>query len=991
MHVRRVVLAIMLVLACILGGGMPARAAYDPNLHFYTIETPHFRVTYHTGLERVGQYVASTAESIYGHMVEALGYEPTSDKTDILLTDGAETANGAASALPYNALRLIVTAPDDMSALGDVDDWYLELVSHEFTHVLHTDNIHGIPSLVNAVIGKTIAPNQIQPRWILEGYGVFEESARTSAGRLRNSQWDMFMRADVLENNLANLAQISNVVRRWPQGNLFYLYGSYFIQWIAETYGESALRFVSHDYGGQLIPWGIQRTIRRATGSTYDQLYPVWLDSMRREYGEQAAEVRRAGIREGKRLTHHGQNARYPRWIPKGAWPEHQGGLVYYKDDQHWRTGLYALDLTRDAHGVVTRADEGHEDLVARTATESFSAFTPDGALVFNSLDIWRNVFGYGDLEMLEPGKKSPFGTPDGGRVRIASPGLRAADPAVSPDGRRIVFTRNRAGTRTIHIGDFDPSQLDGIANAKQLVETPFLEQSFTPRWSPDGTHVVYSVWKRGGYRDIRYVDVRDGSYQDLTADRAVDGGPSFSPDGRWIFFHSDRTGIMNLYAYEIATGRLKQVTNVLTGAYAPDVSPDGKTMAYVGYSKDGFDIFAMPVDESTWTDAPPYVDLHPSPPKVTQQTWPVQPYSPWHTLLPRRYGVQITPGSFGQAIIVTADGSDLTGLHSVAMQSIVEVENPEPQGSIAYTYGAMPFDFSVSAFRSIAPRGDYQLGQYKPTYVQETAGFASTVAFTQSRAYDTRTYVISSSVARIAADLPMPIDRIDPAETPAFPTRGLASTIHLGYSFSNSERYLWSVGPERGYSMSLAFDLTDPVLGSDFEGFASNGDFTTYLTMPWLRHHSLALHAGGGISGGNFPGHGAYFIGGFVDLPVVDTIRNSLIQGGIVLRGYQPGSVGGRNYVLGNAEYRFPIVNVDNGDSTLPIFLNRITGAAFVDYGAAFDAFDDANFKTGVGAELWFDMTLGYVAPFTFRLGYAKGLASLGVDKVYFVAAVPF
>jgi hypothetical protein len=83
--------------------------------------------------------------------------------------------------------------------------------------------------------------------------------------------------------------------------------------------------------------------------------------------------------------------------------------------------------------------------------------------------------------------------------------------------------------------------------------------------------------------------------------------------------------------------------------------------------------------------------------------------------------------------------------------------------------------------------------------------------------------------------------------------------------------------------------------------------------------------------------------------------------------------------------------VNIDRGSSTLPIFLNRINGAAFVDYGSAFDIFSGAQFKTGVGGELWFDFTLGYIASFTFRAGYARGLASEGIDKLYWVAAVPY
>ncbi|MBF5066033.1 hypothetical protein G6O45_22610, partial [Salmonella enterica subsp. enterica serovar Istanbul] len=84
-------------------------------------------------------------------------------------------------------------------------------------------------------------------------------------------------------------------------------------------------------------------------------------------------------------------------------------------------------------------------------------------------------------------------------------------------------------------------------------------------------------------------------------------------------------------------------------------------------------------------------------------------------------------------------------------------------------------------------------------------------------------------SIARTGAQIPMPSAKLDPYETPSYPPRGLASSLHLGYTYSNAERYLWGVGAERGYSLSLGFDLTDPKLGSDFAGFVSNGDLTIY------------------------------------------------------------------------------------------------------------------------------------------------------------------
>ena len=982
-------LAVLAAFALVICRATPAVAASDTSLRWYTIETPHFRITYHSGIEEVAQHIANVGEDIFVGMGAAVGTELT-EPTEIIVTDFTESANGSAGALPYNAIHLIVTAPEDMSPLGDVDDWYLELTTHEYTHILHTSHIRGIPALVNAVLGKTLAPNQVQPRWILEGLGVFQESARTSAGRLRNSQRDMFMRADVLGDNIATLDQLSNIVRRWPQGNLYYLYGSYFTGWIADTYGEDALRKMVDDYGKQIVPWGFNRSIRRATGKTYVEMYDPWVDSMKVEYQAQAAAVRKLGLREGTRITHTGQVTRYPRWIPGNAWPELAGGILYHREDQHTRSGLYALPVQRDARGAVVsvKESEKHVEHIARVAGESVASFLPDGGVVFGAQEITKNVYFYGDLERLEAGKKSSFGLQDGGRSRVTS-GLRASDPTISPDGRRIVFTINNAGTRSIHIAELAGG---GIANLRPLVSTAFMEQSFTPRWSPDGTHIAYSVWKRGGYRDIRYVDVATGAYRDITFDRAVDGAPSFSADGRYLFFHSDRTGIANIYAWEVGTQHFLQVTNVITGAYMPEPSPDGKTLAYVGYTTDGFDLFAMPLDESTWTEAPEYVDERPRATAVSTKQWPAKTYSPWRTLIPRRYAVGITEGSFGRVITMTGSQLDITGYHSVTASSVTELEKPELQGTLAYGYARLPFDVGFQLSRSITPRGGFKIGQYKPTVIQETTAFSTSLVYARPTPYDSQSYVISHSLARIGADLSgVPIEKLDPYETPAFPARGLGSALHLGYSYTNAERYLYGVGAERGFSLGLAFDLTDPRLGSDFQGFVANGDLTLYYLMPWLQHHSVALHAGAGTSGGNFPGRGAFYVGSFVELPIVDTVRNVLIQGGITLRGYPSVIEAGRSYTLGNIEYRFPIVNIDRGPSTLPIFINRISGNVFFDYGSAFDVFRDAQFKSGTGAELWFDTTLGYIAAFTFRVGYAKGLAFGGIDKLYFVAAVPF
>jgi hypothetical protein len=623
-----------------------------------------------------------------------------------------------------------------------------------------------------------------------------------------------------------------------------------------------------------------------------------------------------------------------------------------------------------------------------RVSGEASASFLPDGGVVFNSVDVYNRLFSFNDLFRIAPGVLSPTGL-EGRTVRLTE-GFRAVEPDVSPDGRRVVFTTNHRGTTYLQIADLTA---DGVGNVKNLVPGALFDQAFTPRWSPDNRHIAYSAWTHGGFRDIRVVDTKDGSFYEVAHDRATDGSPVFSADGRYLFFHSDRTGISNIYAFELATRRLHQVTNVLTGAFQPEPSPDGKTLAYIGYTHKGYDLYAIPLDEAEWLEALPYVDdrppITPPPPHHKYET---HGYRPLDTLLPRRYSVQIQPGNFGQQATITATQSDLVGLHAFTGSLTTDFDRPEVQGSLSYVYAALPMDVSVGVSRSISPRGGLQLGQnQRIAWIGETVGFDVGTSYSLPRQFDAQTFSFVYSAVRVGGSFPVDRSQFDPYETPQIPQRGFAGIVHLGWSYSNAERWLWSVANERGFAVGANLDVTDPWLGSEFTGFSTSANITSYYLMPWLSHHSLALHAGAGTSGGSYPGKGAFFVGGFVDLPAIDSVRNTLIQGGVVLRGYPVVAEAGSSYALFNAEYRFPIWQIDRGPSTLPFFLNRITGNVFVDYGSAFDDASAAKFKTGAGGELWLDMTFGYIESLTFRLGFARGLASGGIDKPYFVATIPY
>ena len=989
---------------------LDARADGDPDLAWWTIETAHFRVTYPRTIEPVAERVAALAETVHGRLRDALAYTPRS-RTEIVLSDDSDSANGSATALPYDTIRLYVTAPDDLSPLGDYDDWYLDLVTHEYTHILHTDNVSGLPALANAIVGKTLAPNQVQPRWILEGLAVVNESRNTSAGRLRSTLFDMYLRADVLADRVAGLDQMSSNALRWPQGNLWYLYGSRFLGWVTDVYGPNTMRAVSADYGSNPIPWSINRAIRRATGRTYEELYDGWRDHIRRRYADQVKKVEERGLREGRRLTWHGRNVFSPRFVPRAARTREVGEeVVYFRDDFDARSGVYRFALppgTAASGGDPGPRAAPKEELVARTSGGGSVAFTPPGGLLFTSLEYFKNVYYRSDLFALPPKETSTSGEEPWRRQ--LTQGLRVEAPDVSPDGRRVVFTINDKGTTFLEIADLGPE--GGLAHRHDLVPSARFEQAYTPRFSPDGRLVAYSAWTAGGFRDIRLVDVATGSFREVTHDRALDLEPTFSPDGKTLYFVSDRSGIHNVYAYELATGALAQVTNVKVGAFCPDVSADGKTMVYVGYTTEGYDLYAMPLDRARFLPAPPPPADRPDPPTEPS---PIvsrrHRYDPLLTVAPRAFSFSYKPGNYGgNALTLLAKGADVVGHHGVGATVTVDPAAPGPTFSLDYAYGRLPVDLTMRFSHSLGPRTGWKVNGKSLDYTEYQNGLTAGVSYTKSGAFSQHSIGLSYTASAFLTDLPSP-GTLDPyAVSYTKPPAGLMGIAHVGYSFSNVEGGFEASGAPRGVSLGVGADFADVATGSTHTLRSVSASVAAYFEMPWPGHHTLATRTAGAIAAGSYPERSPYYVGGY-DLErtsLVDTVTSGIYNGAFVLRGYPASAYAGSEYLQQTFEYRAPIWKPDHGISTLPVFLRRFDAALFLDWGGAFSKLDPGQFAvfsngalldskqfhTAVGGEIWIGTTLGYVLPTQFRLGYARGFSVEAIPggQAYFVAAGAF
>jgi hypothetical protein len=987
---RRAVLA-MTVLLWSMAAVSPARAnaRTDPYLRWYTLVTPHFRLHYHSGLEEVAQRAASAAEWAHERLTRDLDWEPR-EVTQIVLTDDTDAANGSARVLPYNLVRLFVTAPEDMAALQGYNDWLLDLVTHEDTHVVHLDNVTGVPAIVNAILGKTMTPNALQPPWIVEGVAVNMESAYTGRGRLRLALYDMYLRADVLEGRLAGLDEIANPVRRWPSGELRYLYGGQFIRFIRDVYGPKVYAAVAADYGDDVIPWAVNRAVRRVTGKTYVELYRDWQAHLQERYAEQVSAIVRRGRREGTRLTYDGRGTSTPRFVPERC----RGRLgvddafVYYRDDGHTLAGLYLVPFVSRQ-----RVDETRAVLLARTDAPTAS-FDPECGLVFEGTALSRRNYLFNDLEYLPPGARSPHGTERWRRWLTL--GRRARSPEVSPDGRTLVYVTNHAGTTTLRISD---RSADGtLSRERALARSGLFEQVYTPRFSPDGRYVAYSVWTRGGYRDLRVVDVRTGSVSQLTRDRALDLQPSWSPDGRFLFFSSDRTGVPNVFAFDFSTLELRQVTNVLTGAYMPEVSADGRTLLYVGYTSAGFDVFSLELDQRLWLAALPYRDPYPiAEPGPAPRTWPVEPYDPLPTLRPHAYEVQYGSTTFGQGVRVSARGSDAVGLHLLRGSVTAHSQLSAPEMSLSYAYQRLPVVLNAELSRSAAPITQVGLDGDSHRITEWRSAASSWVTVPRDYPYESQLLWLGYSLVEHEARVPVGA-RVDPyAPVPATPDRGILGDVNLGWAYSNASGTWYGIGPERGWSSSLAVDLANQATASDSTLVALMGRARAYVPMPWLDHHVWALAISGGASAGSFPRRGLYYVGGFTSQDVVGTFVSSVRQGAFVLRGYEPSAFRGTEYTLFNTEYRFPLVNVDRGVSTLPVFVRFLSGTLFADYGGAFDRVDAErpldSYHLGLGGELRIDWVLAFGVEALLRLGYAVGTDSKAIrgGQFYFVAASDF
>jgi hypothetical protein len=626
----------LLVALLIVLGSTASRAQedfYHPELEWKTIETEHFYVHFHDGAERTANVIAKVAEEVYDPVTSLYNHKPDG-KVSFIVKDHDDISNGAAY---FFENKIEIYAPSLDFEFRGTHNWLRNVVTHEFTHVVQIQTAmkfgRHIPSLYfqwlgyeserrpdvlygypNTIVSYPIS-GFIVPAWFAEGVAQYN---RTD---LRYDFWDthrdMILRSYALDGNMLTWEQMS-VFGKTSLGNeSSYNSGFAFVSYIANRYGEEALKRISANLAS-LPTLTIGQAIEQAVGRPGADVYADWKAWVTSDYTRRVAPIQ-AALKEGtpfiksegNAVTDPGQRQKiesihHPGTLPIGAYEDFCSPIA---DDGTGFANLYAV-YSPDGSKVAYVSNKGADyfslsslyvfdfssntEKLVQGGVRSAPCWSPDGKMLYYSRASRENAHWSYQNDLYK------FNIADEEETRLTH-GKRAAEPVVSPDGKTVICVVDADGTT--NLAAMNP---DG-AEFRMLTKYTNGEQTYHPRWMPKGDRIVYDYSIRDG-RDILSI-APDGS--DV---RTIVGGADDSrsgvitPDGTKLVFASDRTGIFNLYALDFATTAVTQLTNVVGGAFYPTVNQAGD-IVYSSYTSGGYKLVRMPASSvAALADPPVYL-----------------------------------------------------------------------------------------------------------------------------------------------------------------------------------------------------------------------------------------------------------------------------------------------------------------------------------------------------------------------------------------------
>ena len=860
--------------------------------------------------------------------------------------------------MPYNTVVLDAAWPSGSDLIGNTDDWLRLVFSHEFTHVTHLDRSESWARIARNVFGRVplAFPNLYLPTWQIEGLATYEESALTGEGRLHDGNFRAIEEEAARTSVLEPLDRVNGGLVDWPGGQAAYAYGAGFHQYLAERFGPEKLAALA-EATARRVPYTGSRVFPRIYGSSLGKLWSDYQAGIRRRVAPAPTDP---GL---VRLTHHRYSVvgpRFDRFACAGCPPE----LVYSVLTPHSLPELNRIRLDGTGSRRLTTRILGSTTAIGRDA------------IYFDQEDLRRNTGVYSDL--------SEWSRATGRVTRLTSE-ARVLDPDLSPDETTLVAVQSRRGQRDLVLlrhGRKEPLPRGGSARETAWQVEVLVSESDTqfnaPRWSPDGRTIAVERHRFGAQAEVVLVDVATRALRVVAGDaRGRATTPAWRPDGRGIVVAmANEDEPSSLYEIGVDGGAAaRRLTHLTGGAMWPDVSPDGRVLAFVGYTTEGFELFQMPYPERSAEEAearvvPPSIDVTGArgAPGVVASSVISKAYSPLGTILPTSWWPVITTDRDQIRAGASIFGSDVLGYHiyqattTWLLTSPAGSQPPAPQvpdWRVSYAYGRWrPVLFANASMETSFFTNVDRVAGPQPVTLRERqveAGLQLPIVHVRRQTV--------GQVSFIGAD--------DDYTLGARQTTRDRFAARAAGAYTSAHHYAASISSEDGVAVGVTAEFMRAGTGSSAGAPRLTGDVRAYVPAFGL-HHVVAIRAVGATTGGDLSVGRAFRMGGSArDTGLIDfsTAPTTL------MRGFPADSFAGSHAALVNVEYRVPLSRPQRGFGTWPLFFRAIHAAVFTDVGQAWTAtFRAADAKASLGAELSVDAVLGFQLPVTVTAGAARG-----------------
>ncbi len=153
------------------------------------------------------------------------------------------------------------------------------------------------------------------------------------------------------------------------------------------------------------------------------------------------------------------------------------------------------------------------------------------------------------------------------------TPGIREMDPAWSPDGKWVVYISDKSGEHELYVRPGDGGEEKQITQGGNVWRFP-------PQWSPDSKKIAFG----DKTRRLLWADVATGKITEVDRNQRGDiDDYDWSPDSRWLtYVKSGETQLPSVWVYSLASKKTARLTSDFTAESEPVFDPDGRYLYFL-------------------------------------------------------------------------------------------------------------------------------------------------------------------------------------------------------------------------------------------------------------------------------------------------------------------------------------------------------------------------------------------------------------------------